>query len=150
VGGGSVDAARRASILNSTPLASPISGFCRTTATPRADRPRDATLFGFYGGLSAFVQQINKATGGRSGASSIAANLGPNAVSWAFVLGGGFRSSPGILDAATLELVTRLSGIPAGDEFAYIAMMPVPEPSELAAVGALLALLAVRLSRPYP
>jgi hypothetical protein len=66
------------------------------------------------------------------------------------LLVGGFRSSPGILDAATLELVTRLSGIPAGDEFAYVAMMPVPEPSELAAVGALLALLAVRLSRPYP
>jgi len=121
VGGGSVDAAPggRFGTLNSTSLAIANIGFLPNDGefSPALTGLGDSTLFGFYGGLStAFVQQINKATGGAVGGKlSIAGGLGPNAVSWAFGFwGGGFyvflTTNDGLTQNSLVKRIDRTTG----------------------------------------
>ena len=77
----------------------------------------DATLWGFYPGLSnAFVQQIDKTTGGGTGPQrSIPGGLGGTVAAWAFAQWGGkfymfVTTSNGFTENSTVRTIDRATG----------------------------------------
>jgi hypothetical protein len=77
----------------------------------------DATLWGFYPGLStAFVQQIDKNTGGATGPQrAIPGGLGGTVAAWAFAQWGGkfylfVTTTNGITENSTVRTIDRMTG----------------------------------------
>lgn len=77
----------------------------------------DSTLWGFYPGLgNAFVQQIDKATGGGTGPQrTIPGGLGGTVAAWAFAQWGGkfymfVTTSNGLTENSTVRTIDRMTG----------------------------------------
>jgi hypothetical protein len=122
IGGGDVDGMTGGDLGNVSPGALTVSRVGALSATveygPELTGLGDATLWGFYPGASqAFVQQIDKASGGGSGTKlNIPGGLGGTVAAWAFAQWGGkffiFVTTSDLLgnDNSTVRSIDRATG----------------------------------------